>query len=537
MALVNAGLLQGRFRGLCPCCVAYYRVMFLGVYQANTYKKSCFRMNLWADPATLDPRKARDINAITMCRMLFEGLTRISKEGKPELALAETVEISEDGHEYVFHLRKVTWSNGNPVTSYDFAESWKNILHPDFPTDIAFQLYLIQNAKDVKLGNKGSEELGIQTPDPLTLIVHLKEPTPYFLEVCAMPAFFPVPRRVAAENSNWVFHPTTFVGNGPFVLKTWNHTDEIRVVKNPKYWDASRVHLQEVSLVMVSSDTEMQMFEDGQLDLAGALLSSLPIDAIEHLKETGQLKVSPVSGTKFLRVNTSEKIGGKPNILSLVECRKALSCAIDRSAITKDLLHGIKSPARSFVPPEMELFSLGFFSDQQRDIANILFLNALESMELTTAALQPIVLSFIDIELNRALAQVIQQQWETVLGIKILLQALESKVFYQKLRERDYQVVLSSWIADFNDPINFLEVFKFKEGGSNNTNWENAKYIELLNQSTICRDQTERRRILQEAEEILMEQMPIIPLYHEAMNFLQRSEVQDMALSPIGQVD
>jgi oligopeptide transport system substrate-binding protein len=469
--------------------------------------------------------------------MLFEGLTRLSREGKPELAVAENLEISADGLEYVFHLRKTLWSNGDPVTSYDFAESWKRILHPDFPTDIAFHLYLIKNAKDVKQGNKLSEELGVETPDPLTVIVRLEEATPYFLEVCATAPFLPVPRTIAIENANWVFTPETFVGNGPFLLKTWNHTDEIRVAKNPLYWDVDHVNIQEISMIMVTSDTEIQMFEEGKLDLAGALDSSLPIDAIEQLRESGQLKVSPVSGTRFIRVNTSETIGAKRNILSLIECRKALSCAIDRKAITKHLLHGIKTPSYCFVPPEMELCNSCFFSNQHKDMAKLLMHSALETIEQTLATLEPIVLSFVDVEMNRTLAQVIQQQWEESLGIRVILQAVERKVFLQKIREKDFQVVLGSWIADFNDPINFLEVFKFKNSGSNNTNWENAKYIELLNQSTICRDQAERKKILRDAEAILMEEMPIIPLYHEAMNYLQRSDVQDVVLSPIGQLD
>ncbi len=309
------------------------------------------------------------------------------------------------------------------------------------------------------------------------------------------------------------------------------------VKKNPFYWEANQVHLNEVSFVMVSRDTEMQMYEAGKLDLAGGPLSALPIDAIEHLQKTGQLHGSPVSGTRFLRINTSEKIGGKSNLLSLVEYRKALAWAIDRKEITDHLLHGIKTPAYRFVPPEMELSDLGYFSDENRDLASVLLLNALEASEVTAATAEPIILGFIDIELNRALAQILQQQWEKTLGITVQLQALESKVFYQKLREKDFQIVLSSWIADYNDPINYLELFKFKDSGSNNTNWENAKYIERLNQSTICRDARERKQILREAEEILMAEMPIIPIYHEAMSFLQRSDVQDMALSPIGQVD
>lgn len=510
---------------------AFLAVGLLGCHQKQASIPTCFHMNIRLEPMTLDPRMARDSNALTLCRMLFEGLTRISKEGNPELAIAESVDVSSDGLEYTFHLRSTVWSNGDAVTSYDFAESWKQILDPSFPTDIAYQLYVIKNGKKVKQGENSPETLGIETPDPLTLIVRLEGPIPYFLEVCSMAPFFPVPKAVVAKDSQWVLRADTFVGNGPFMLKKWQHTDEIQTKKNPLYWDAKNVSLEEVSFVMVSSDTEMQMFEDHQLDFAGGLLSALPMDAVEHLRESNQLKKSLISGTRFLRINTSEKFAGSSNILSFVECRKALCAAIDRDAISKHLLHEIKPPAHRYVPPEMGLSAPARFSGAEPELANLLFQEIPEEMS------KSITLSFIDVEFNRSLAQTIQQQWQRILGIDVELQALESKIFYQKLREKDYQVVLGSWIADFNDPINFLEVFKYKEGGSNNTNWENANYIELLNQSTLCRDPEERKKILREAEDILLADMPIIPLYHEAMSYLQRPGVQDVALSPIGQVD
>jgi len=161
-----------------------FLVLLVSCGKAPTPVSRALRINIETEPKTLDPRKARDLNDVTLCRMLYEGLMRISRQGTPELAVAEAVEITEDRLEYVFHLRDAQWSNGDPVTSYDFAESWKAILNPEFPTDIAYQLYVIQNGKKVKAG--GNESLGIYTPDAHTLIVRLEQPTPYFLEVCAM---------------------------------------------------------------------------------------------------------------------------------------------------------------------------------------------------------------------------------------------------------------------------------------------------------------------------------------------------------------
>lgn len=510
-------------------------LVIAGCGKSSTTISQTLRINISEEPTTLDPRKARDLNDITTCRMLFEGLTRISKMGTIELAIAEAVEISEDRLEYVFHLKDSCWSNGEPVTSYDFAASWKSILDPFFPSDIAYQLYMIQNGEKVKSGKLPSEALGIRTPDAHTLIVRLEQPTPYFLEVCSMGSFLPVPDKIAAKNPNWSFTPETFVGNGPFILKLWSHTDLLQVERNPTYWDAKSVTLKELELIMVSSDTEMRLFEDNKLDWAGSPLSTLPVDAIAYLKKENKLKVSPLSGTSFLRTNTSETIHDKKNPLASANFRKALALSVDREAIAVHILQGGQTAARSLVPPAMGLFGNGYFHEQS-DPKPLLEM-ALQELGLTRETLEPVGLLFVSGDRNISIAQAVQKQMEKALGIEITLEAIETKVFHQKIKQNDFQLAVASWIADFNDPVNFLEVFKYKNGSTNSTNWENAKYIDLLDRSAICGNQDERKQILREAEEILMDQMPIIPIFHFAMNFLQREGVQEIALSPIGQVD
>lgn len=510
-------------------------VFFAGCGKSSSPSAQALRINIASEPATLDPRRARDLNEVTMCRMLFEGLTRTSKAGKTELALAEAVEISDDGFEYVFHLRKAFWSNGDPVTSYDFANSWKATLSPSFPSDIAYQLYLIQNGQKVKAGEVGIESLGIKTPNSETLIVRLEQPTPYFLEVCSMSSFFPVPKESA--DKNWSLDPNTFVGNGPFVLTSWSRSDQIVVSKNHRYWESKAVRLQEIDLMMLANDTEIRMFEEKKLDWAGSPLSTIPVDAVKHLKEANELKVSPLSGTCFIRVNTADAFRGKQNLLASIACRKSLAMAVDRKGITEHILQGGQTPALSLVPKEMGLFREGYFSDQNPEEAKLLMADALKEMGTTKEHMQPIVLSFIADDRNISIAQAIQKHWETSLGIPVQLEAVEKKVFYQRIRQKDFQLAIGSWIADFNDPINFLEVFKFKLGSTNNTYWENPKYIDLLDRSQLCRDQDERKELLRQGEEILMAEMPIIPIFHYAMNYLEQSGVEDVALSPIGGLD
>ncbi len=495
------------------------------------------RINIGSDPQTLDPRKARDLTAVTLMHMLFEGLTRVSKEGSLEMALAREVEISENGTQYLFHLRKSFWSNGDPVTAFDFAESWKTILDPQFPSDLAYQLYSIKNARKAKLGEMDLEQVGIQTPDPNTLIVELEQPIPYFLELLAMTSFLPIPHKMDMANPNWANLPETYVCNGPFLLESWKHSDQIRVVKNPRYWQTKNVSLNGIDLLMMPGDTEMRMFEEGKLDWAGSPLSTIPVDAVRSLRASQKLHINPFSATYFYRVNTAEKFKEKKNPLSNALFRKALAFCLNRKGITEHILQGGQIPAKSLVPPEMGLSDKGYFHDDNRQRAHALLIDALLELDLTIETLEPIKISYSSSERNAAISQAIQKQWEEGLGIRVELEAVEPKTYFQRISQKEFQLAAGSWTADFNDPINFLEVFKYKDASTNNTQWESAKYIDLLNRSALCRDSEERKGLLREAELILMEQMPIIPVFHFALNYLERDGLEDVALSPLGQID
>jgi len=500
-------------------------------------KQQSLRINICSDPQTLDPRKARDLTTITLMHMLFEGLTRTSQTGELEMALAHDVEISDEGQQFTFHLRKSFWSNGDQVTSFDFAESWKTILDPQFPTDIAYQLYVIKNARKAKLGELSLDQVAIQTPDPQTLIVELEQPIPYFLELVSMTSFFPIPHKVVNANPNWDLKPETFVSNGPFVLSSWKHSDQIHVAKNNRYWEAKEVKLSGIDLFMMSSDTEIRMFEEKNLDWAGSPLSTIPVDAVCSLRANDELNVNPFSATYFLRVNTADRLNEKKNPLSNAHFRKALAFCLNRTLITDHILQGGQTPAKGLVPPEMGLSEKGYFHDDHRERARSLLMDALLELDLTLTSLEPIKLSYKCDERNASIAQAIQKQWEDGLGIRVELDAVEPKIFFQKVSHKEFQLAAGSWTADFNDPINFLEVFKFKDLSTNNTNWESVKYIDLLNQSALCRDSEERKGLLREAEQILMDQMPIIPIFHYALNYLQSKRLEEVALSPLGQVD
>jgi oligopeptide transport system substrate-binding protein len=492
------------------------------------------RISVNAEPISLDPRSTRNLDGVNILHMLFEGLTRKSLNGEVELAIAKEVEVSDDGLRYVFHLRPTHWSNGTSLTASDFVSSWKTILDPQFPTDIACHLFPIKNGGRAKSGAVKMEEVGIYAPDPLTLIVELEQPTPYFLELLTMPPFFPVSEHAALQNPRWACEAETFVSNGPFAMKSWGHSDQISLVKNPHYWGVEEVCLDQVDLIVASDDTALRMYEEGKIDWTGSPLGAMPIDAVKELREKDQLCISPFLATFFLRVNIADSIGGKRNDLSNLSLRRALALALDRRSIAEHLLQGGQQAAEGFVPPEMELNPGGYFSDNDLP-------RALEWLQKAKGeigvALEPIRISYYKNERNAAIVQAMQKQWEEKLQISVEIEAVEPKVYFQRISKREFQLATGSWTADFHDPVNFLEVFKNKDNGMNNTGWEDPEYIDLLNRSQLCRDLEERKQLLREAESILMDQMPLIPIYHLALNYLKRDELDGVFLSPLGHLD
>ena len=471
------------------------------------------RLSLSIDPATLDPRKARDLDCLNLIRMMFEGLTRTGKSGETELAIADRVLCTDEGHRYLFHLRKSEWSNGDPLTADDFATSWKTILDPNFATDIAYQLYPIKNAKKAKLGEVGLDAVGVVAIDAETLQVDLEMPLPYFLELLSTPPFFPV-------------HPNSHVVNGPFQLKEWRHADRILLEKNPHFWEQEKMKLSGVDFFIVSPDTALRMYDEKELDWIGSPFSSVPPDAVAALAQDNRLQIAPFVGTHFYRINTS---GGKKNPLSDVNLRRALSLALDREAIIAHVLQGGQSAARQLVPPCMGLRADGYFLENEEE-AKAAFAKC-EPPE------GPIVISYVNCESDALIAQAVQRQWETVLGIQVELDAVEKKVFYARVGAGAFQIAAGSWIADFNDSINFLEIFKYRDTRVNNTGWEQVDYIDLLDRSEVCKGKEERRDCLARAEKILMDEMPIIPIYHFVLNYLKKDQLVGAILSPMGQLD
>lgn len=487
-------------------------------------------INITTEPQTLDPRKVRALNDANVIRMFMDGLTRTNKNGETSLAAAKKVDISSDLKTYTFTLRESKWSNGDPVTSHDFAYAWKKSLTPSFIAPNANLLYVIRNAKEANMGNLPLSLVGIETPNEKTLVVTLNHPTPYFLDLIAHPIYFPVNSKVDRSNSHWAEKETSYVGNGPFILSEWKHHNTIIAKKNPAYWDQKNVALSKVDLVMVSEDTGFKMFDSKDVSWDGSPFSAISIDAIQSLKGSNQLHMTPALATSWVRINI------KHSPFESKKMRQAFAYAVDREAIVEHVLQGKQIPATGIVPQAMGLSDTPYFTDADVTTASRLFEEALEEQGMTRESLPEIVLTYGAGERAHIIVQALQSQWQEAFGIRVRLEPVEKKVYFDRVTKKNYTLALGDWFADFGDPINFLEVFT-KDAGTNNTNWHNPGYDELLETSYLAMDKEERRAILRRSEELIMSEVPVVPIFHYSLLHVQDEQLKDVVLTTMGSID
>ncbi len=489
------------------------------------------RMCVNRDPTTLDPRKVGDVVSTSLQFLLYEGLTRLNPDHTTSLAQAESMEISENGKLYTFHLRACKWSDGSPITAYDYEQSWKDLLDPDFPAPNAYLLYPIKNAEAVKKGQLPLETVGIKARDPNTLLVELHTPAPYFLELISFATFFPINHAVAKEYPEWACRSNDhFICNGPFKLTRWKHNHQITLEKNPYYWEAAAIKLDAIEISIIDHEmTALHMYERGDLDLLTPPLSPVPLDALSELSQKGMLHINPVAATTNCFFNTTRFPFNNAHL------RKAFAYAIHRQAIVDGITQLHEQIATGPIPPVLKANqATSFFRDNDAISARAHLQLGLQEMQIAPADLGVIVYSYPATEANHKIAQVLQQQWQTVLGIEVRLEKLEHKILLEKLTKRDYTMAQSSWIAQYKDPMNILERFKIKDNVKNYSGWEDAAFYALLERSTGEKSPAERLRILLEAERIFVDQMPVSPIFHWNSAALVKPYLQDVHFSPTG---
>lgn len=513
--------------------VAFVSLFFSGCNKAPLKPiEQRLNLNIPSDPATLDPRKGGDLISSLFHFLLFDGLTRLDDDGNVALALAERVEISNQNRVYIFYLKEAYWSDGTPITAWDFEKSWKDILHPDFPAMNAHLLYPILNAEGAKKGTHSLSEVGIESLDARRLKVTLEQPTPYFLELAAFCVFYPVNSEIDHSNPDWDQHGgKEFVCSGPFTLKNWKRSNAITLSRNPQYHRANETKLEEIHLNMVDSEmTSLQMFEKGQIDILGQPMIPLPTDAVPELMKSGLLNVSPVPATTFCTFNVDHYPFTNVNI------RKAFAYAINRRQIVRNITQLSEQPALGAIPPILKKVtgSRDFFHDADFTKAREHFQLGLEELGIEASSFPKIRYVYSTSEAHHKIAQALQQQWLEILGVQIDLESVDKKILLHLLKTRNYVAAQSFWMAQYQDAMNIFERFKYKDNVKNYANWENEKYTELLTQSCSAETPEERFALLEQAEAIFIDEMPIAPIFHWNAAYITKPWVKSYGTAPIG---
>jgi oligopeptide transport system substrate-binding protein len=467
-----------------------------------------------SEPQGIDPHIVTGVPEHHILISLCEGLTipNPNPSGSDGYipGTAESWSISDDGKEYIFKLNKnAKWSNGDPVTADDFVWSWKRILTASLGSQYPDMLYYLVGAYEYHNGQIDNfDEVGVKALDTHTLKVNLKNPTPFFIGLLSHYSTWPVHKETVLKhgdiddrNGEWT-RPGNFVCNGPFQLKTWELNNKIVVEKNPHYYDASIVRLNEIHYYPVSNVmTEDRMFRAGQLHLT----SSMPTQKCPiYIEEKNpNLKIDPYMGTYFYRINTENET------LSDVRVRKALAYSIDRQLLVDKVTQCGQIPAYSFTPPGSNGYQPSTEISYDPVLAKKLLAEAGYSSDNPFPKLE---ILFNTNEGHRKVALAIQQMWQNELGIEVELVNQDWKVYLSREMVGDFQISRAGWIGDYEDPNTFLDLMR-PNRGNNKTGWENVKFDELVEEANTINDQEKRYELLNEAEKILIDNMPIIPLY------------------------
>lgn len=466
------------------------------------------------EPQDLDPQGVAGVPEHKLAMALFEGLaTEDPKDLTPRPGLAERWEISPDGLVYTFHLRpNGKWSDGSPLTAQDCVESYRRILTPKFGSEYAYLVYdYVVGAREFFDGKiKDFGQVGFKAVDAHTLQVTLKNPTPYLMKIIASHyAWTPVPVRVIAKygpadqkRTPWT-RPGRLVGSGPFILKEWLPNRKIIVARNPHYWDASTVKLDEIHFYPTEDiSTEERMFRTGQLHKTNELPNT-KIDV--YRKEYPEaLRIEPYLGVYFYRCNVERPPMNDKRV------RKALALAIDRESLVKNVTRGGQQPAYALSYPGTAGYTpraqlTGGIPEAKRLLAEAGFPDG--------KGFPPVELLYNTSENHRAIAEAIQQMWKRNLGVDITLQNQEWKVYMDAQNTENYTICRAGWIADYVDPHVFLEIW-VTNNGNNHTNWSHPEYDRLFNQALAAKNEEERYEIYQKMDEILVDECPVIPIYY-----------------------
>lgn len=491
-----------------------------------------------AVPSSPDPGNLRNEADFQLITSLFEGLVRLNPDGTLEKALAEDWQITDEGKKYVFTIREAHWSNGEKVTAFDFAAALKRNLDPQYNSPYAYLLYDIKNAEgyhrslDNNYSGKkfGQEKVGIRAENEQTLVIELQKKEPAFLQKLVHPVFYPLPPQAFLASNNAFFSVSGLVGNGPFQLGREEAGERYELVKNKQYWGAEQIKLESMNWVLPGKvEDTWKMFQEKRLDLT----SAIPFSFVRQGLQKGQLKSSPLLACYFYQFNVTQKP------LHDQRVRQALSYSLNREELIKKHLQGGQKPVWGIIPEGISDSAPGT-DFRQKGGKIVSDGDCKKARQLLAEAGYPEGVDFPELELlisenegHRYFAEKIREEWQKQLGITVNVSPLPWPELLKRMSERKYDLALLGWSADYADPSVYLKSY-ITGSGNNDSGWVNSAYDEFMKEALSQEQEELRLKAFHQAEDLLMEELPVLPLYQYTKVYAAREGLKGIAVSPLG---
>lgn len=486
---------------------------------------------LGGEPETLDPTLNVYSRSSIVLQNLFRGLYKLDESGKLVPHIAKECKVSDDGLKYTFKLdENAKWSDGKALTAHDFEYSWKRTLDPQVASGGANYLYCLKNGQNYNMGKASADEVGVKATDDYTLEIELENPIAYFIDLLGTTSFYPVRQDVVEGANPWTKSIDTYICNGPFMMKEIKPQEKYVLVKNPNYLNADNVKIDTLEIVFIESpESELAAYTNGEIDVS----DNISNESMTKYKDTPDFNQVDRIGTYYFDINTSVKPFDDARV------RKALSLAINRDQIINNIIQGTYRPAYGFVP-----YGIPYATEKgknYREVVGDLFKEDIkEAQKLLAEAgyangegFPEVNFIILNSQTDKDIAQAIQSMWKENLGVNSAITTFESKVYWDELDNGDFHVARDGWTGDYPDPMTNLDLF-FSFNASDDCRWVSEKYDALLNENLKITDQQKRMDNFKEAEQILMDEMPVIPLYYMNDSYLVHSRVKGVTKNYIG---
>ena len=502
---------------------------------------------LASEPMTIDPALNSAVDGAIMTNHMFEGLVKWVDNGSGEAELApgqaESWEktVNDDGTvTYAIKMRDgIKWSDGKDVTAGDFEYSWKRLADPATAADYCYMIDMVQGYAEVADGSADKDTLGIKAVDDKNLEITLSYDCPYFEEIMAFPATFPVRQDIVEGNEEWTYSPETYIGNGAYKMVEWSHNAYILTEKSETYYDYEKLGPDTIKYTLLDDNNAMlAAFNSGELNF----IMNFPTDEMANYLASGQITVAPYIGTYYVCFNTEDEVFSNPLV------RQAFSLVIDRNYIVENVSQSGEVPATGYVPSGV-YDAEGANGDDFRTVGGEYYsvsaddyqANCDKARELLAEAGYPNGEGFPAVEYmsntadrHKAIAEALQNMWQTELGVTVNLSNQDWNVFLKSRKDGDFQIARNGWIADYNDPCSFLDMW-YTGGGNNDAQYSNPEYDALIDAAKATSDQTERMAAFHKAEDLLIGQDSVLaPIYFYTNPYMLSDNISGMYYTPLG---